>query len=327
MKKLYTLSFVLLVSLSFGQVTDTFIGTGILSANGWILHSGTPSQLTISSGSLTYSGLTPTGNKIALTAGNSEDVNKSVGAAIAGVAYFSAVLNFPNITGLTTTGDYSISLGSQTGTAVTGLYGRLMLKTGVTANTFNIGLVNTSGAGTTPSYLPTDYPTGTSVLVVVKYDKSNNTAYLFVNPALDSTEPVPSLTNATGTTAAPASIASICLRQAGTATIGTGNVQYDDIRAGSTWNYVTTSVLVLSVKQNEIDGLNVYPNPITKGVLYIKSNSDSTKSVAIFDALGKQVLNAKTANNAVNVSSLKGGSYIVKITEEGKTDTKKLIIQ
>lgn len=327
MKKFYTLLFILMASLSFGQVTDTFTGTGALSANGWTLHSGTASQLTISSGSLTYPGLTPTGNKVALVAGNSEDVNKSVGNAITGISYYSAVLNFPNTTGLTTTGDYSIALGATTGSSVTSLYGRLTLKTGATANTFNIGIVNTSGTGTLPNFLATDYPTGTPVFVVVKYDRSNNTAYLFVNPALDSTEPVPSLTNATGTSAAPTSIASLCLRQGGNATAGTGNVEYDDLRAGDTWAYVTTSALVLSVKQNAISGLSVYPNPVTKGTLYITSNSASAKSVAIFDVLGKQVLNAKTANNAVNVSSLKGGIYIVKITEDGKTDTKKLVIE
>jgi hypothetical protein len=43
--------------------------------------------------------------------------------------------------------------------------------------------------------------------------------------------------------------------------------------------------------------------------------------------LGKQILNAKTANGTVNVSNLKGGTYIVKITEDGKTDTRKLIIE
>ncbi len=83
----------------------------------------------------------------------------------------------------------------------------------------------------------------------------------------------------------------------------------------------------LSVKQNEIEGLSIYPNPVTKGTLYITSNSASAKSVAIFDVLGKQVLNAKTSNNAVNVASLKGGVYILKITEEGKIDTRKLIIE
>jgi hypothetical protein len=84
---------------------------------------------------------------------------------------------------------------------------------------------------------------------------------------------------------------------------------------------------VLGVKQNAIVGLNMYPNPVSKGTLYITSNSSEAKSVLVYDILGKQVLNSKTSNNAVNVSSLKSGSYIVKITEDGKTDTKKLIIE
>lgn len=43
--------------------------------------------------------------------------------------------------------------------------------------------------------------------------------------------------------------------------------------------------------------------------------------------LGKEVVNAKVTNNTVNVSNLTSGIYIVKITEEGKTSTKKLIIE
>ena len=327
MKKFYTLSFILLTTMSFGQITDTFTGTGLLSANGWTVHSGTTGFISISAGSLTYAPLTPTGNKVALVAGNAEDVNKSVGTAITTAAYYSAVVNFPNTTGLTTAGDYSFAFGATTGAVVTSLYGRLFFKTGVTANTFNIGLVNTSGTGTTPTYLATDYPIGTPIFVVVKYDRSNNTAYLFVNPALDSTEPAASLTNVTGTTAAPTSIASICFRQAGNTTIGTGNVEFDDVRAADNWAYVTTSVLSLSVKQNTIAGLSVYPNPVIDGNLFITSNSSEAKTVSVYDILGKQVLNAKTINNAVNVSNLKGGAYIVRITEDGKTDTRKFIIR
>lgn len=326
MKKFYTLFFILLASLSFGQFTDTFTGTGLLSANGWTVHSGT-TPLSISSGSLTYPGLTGGGgNKVALIAGNSEDANKSIGTAITTITYYSTVLNLPNTNGLSTVGDYSMSLGGATGTSVTSLPARLMLKTGTAANTFNIGIVNNSGTGTSPTYLATDYPVETPVFVVVKYDRANNTADLFVNPTLGSTEPSPSLTNATGTSTVT-SIASLCIRQGGNATAGTGNVEFDDIRIGGTWSYVTAPAIVLSVKQNTIAGLSIYPNPVTKGTLYITSNSSSAKSVAIFDVLGKQVLNAKTSNNAVNVSSLKGGVYIVKITEDGKTDTKKLVIE
>ena len=90
---------------------------------------------------------------------------------------------------------------------------------------------------------------------------------------------------------------------------------------------VSLGNFTLSNSEFQINGLKIYPNPVTKGTLYITSNSASAKSVAIFDILGKQVLNTKTLNNAVNVANLKGGVYILKITEEGKTDTKKLIIE
>ena len=83
----------------------------------------------------------------------------------------------------------------------------------------------------------------------------------------------------------------------------------------------------LSVKQNKIAGLNIYPNPVKNGTLHITSNSSSAKTVVIYDVLGKEVSNTKTSNNSVNVSNLKGGVYIVKITEDGKTDTRKLMIE
>lgn len=92
-------------------------------------------------------------------------------------------------------------------------------------------------------------------------------------------------------------------------------------------NFTISVNQVLGVKQNAIAGLNMYPNPVSQGTLYITSNSSEAKTVSVYDLLGKQVLNAKTSNNAVNVSSLTSGSYIVKITEEGKTDTKKLIVE
>ncbi|NDP26743.1 MAG: T9SS type A sorting domain-containing protein [Flavobacterium sp.] len=98
---------------------------------------------------------------------------------------------------------------------------------------------------------------------------------------------------------------------------------------GGTVSFDQMSVVqtVLSVKQNTIAGLNVYPNPVTDGNLYITSNSSNAKTVVVYDILGKQVLESKTSNSAVNVSTLKGGAYIVRITEDGKTDTKKVIIQ
>jgi hypothetical protein len=97
-----------------------------------------------------------------------------------------------------------------------------------------------------------------------------------------------------------------------------GTVSFDQISVVQT---------TLGVKQESISGLNMYPNPVKNGNLYITSNSSEAKSVEIYDILGKQVLNAKVSNNTVNVSNLKGGAYIVKINEEDKTATRKLIIE
>jgi hypothetical protein len=84
----------------------------------------------------------------------------------------------------------------------------------------------------------------------------------------------------------------------------------------------------LSTKQNAISGLNVYPNPVVNGNLFItSSNTAATKSVAIFDVLGKQVIKTNVSNQVVNVSKLISGVYILKITEEGKTATRKLVIK
>lgn len=92
-------------------------------------------------------------------------------------------------------------------------------------------------------------------------------------------------------------------------------------------NFSITINETLGLKQNAIAGLNMYPNPVSKGTLFITSNSSEVKSVAVYDLLGKQVLDTKTSNNSINVSNLKAGSYIVKITEDGKIDTKKLIVE
>jgi len=83
----------------------------------------------------------------------------------------------------------------------------------------------------------------------------------------------------------------------------------------------------LATQQFNIAGLKVYPNPVKNGNLYITSDSNETKAVAIYNVLGKQVLTANVNDAPINVSNLSAGIYIVKITEAGKTATKKLVIE
>jgi hypothetical protein len=77
---------------------------------------------------------------------------------------------------------------------------------------------------------------------------------------------------------------------------------------------------------SQIDGLKMYPNP-TKNNLFIETALNSEINVSVINVLGKEVINSKVSNNAVNITGLTPGMYIVKISEEGKTATKKLIIE
>ncbi|NDI97908.1 T9SS type A sorting domain-containing protein [Flavobacterium sp. LaA7.5] len=82
-----------------------------------------------------------------------------------------------------------------------------------------------------------------------------------------------------------------------------------------------------SIKQNNISTLKIFPNPLSGSVLTITSDANAAKTVAIYDVLGKQVINTVTTTGTVNVSNLTSGIYIVKITEEGKTATRKLVVK
>ncbi|MDX1278745.1 T9SS type A sorting domain-containing protein, partial [Oceanihabitans sediminis] len=59
----------------------------------------------------------------------------------------------------------------------------------------------------------------------------------------------------------------------------------------------------------------------------ITSTSQDAMNVQVFDILGKQVKNETLTNNTLNVSNLKSGVYIVKITQNNASTTKKLVIK
>lgn len=330
MKKLYTLSLsILTITLSLAQASDPFLGTGSLNANGWLTHSGTAGQQTITAGSLTFSGMTSQGNRTQIIAGNTEDINLASAADITGVAYYSLLMNVTTATGLVAntdaSGAYFVHTSQGAGAAPgTTFQAKLCIKAGSVADTFNLGIFNTASTGT-PTFSITDFNIATTYLIVVKYDFGTNTASLWVNPAIGGTETAPTITNNTGTAAAPTQIRAIAIRQAGTAAAGTGSIDIDEIRLGTTWAYVTSDIL--RTNQNAITGLRVYPNPVTNGTLFIETSANADKKVVIFDVLGKKVLSTSTNDNAVNVSSLNAGVYIVKITEEGKTASRKLVIR
>lgn len=87
------------------------------------------------------------------------------------------------------------------------------------------------------------------------------------------------------------------------------------------------SDLTLRVGRNDIDGFSLYPNPVTNGKLMINTINNGTKEIQIFNILGKSVISTNLKGKELNVSKLHAGMYILKIQENGKTATRKLVIK
>lgn len=99
-------------------------------------------------------------------------------------------------------------------------------------------------------------------------------------------------------------------------------VSFDNI------SFVSPGASVLSSSSfDNINGLTMYPNPLSGNTLFITSTANAEMNVKIYNVLGKEVLSTKVNNTAVDVSNLASGVYMVKITEEGNTATRKLVIK
>ena len=246
MLKIYLSSLAILAcTFLFAQTFESFNFDGALNANGWTTHSGAvPGQFQVlitpsnSGSSLSYSGLQNSiGNRAIFIAGNTEDVNKAI-SGISGVGYLSFLMNVTNADTLSTTGVHFIGFGGAAGTSLSAFAGRVYVKKGLSPNTFQLGILNYTGGtpSPTPNYLLTEFPAGTTLLVVIKLNNTTSPiqASLFVNPVPGSAEPIPTIESSLGTSIFN-SFASVYLRH------GTGirNVEIDEIRVGSSWESVT----------------------------------------------------------------------------------------
>lgn len=82
-----------------------------------------------------------------------------------------------------------------------------------------------------------------------------------------------------------------------------------------------------ALETSSIEGLNLYPNPVSNGKVYISTKNDLDKEIIIFDVLGKKVLQTVLSSRELNVSNLSSGVYIIKIYEQEASATRKLIIK
>lgn len=72
----------------------------------------------------------------------------------------------------------------------------------------------------------------------------------------------------------------------------------------------------------------MYPNPVSGGKVVITSSNSVGKQVEIYTLLGNSVYNKNLKfNEVLDVSNLTVGIYIIKVKENERISTRKLIIK
>ena len=204
---------------------------------------------------------------------------------------------------------------------------------------FNLGL-SKSNSGTECVWSPTEFDFGTQHLIVISYENigdaidTNQVANLWIDPetntqpavTLTQNNPISAVDGITPVKITRSNLDRIKLVQASSSS--TPTLVIDEIRVANNWGEALGTTSTLGVSKMDVSKFTLYPNPVSNGKLYISSPSSSQKQVAIYSILGQKVLDTKTTNNAeINVSKLAKGNYILKITEDGKSEAKKLIVK
>tara|TARA_B110000444_G_scaffold90492_1_gene85478 strand:+ start:461 stop:1024 length:564 start_codon:yes stop_codon:yes gene_type:complete len=105
-----------------------------------------------------------------------------------------------------------------------------------------------------------------------------------------------------------------------------GVTDYTCTPHSSMYGTITVNSL-MSVNENEMLGLKIFPNPTSSGYVTLKTSVSGIKNVELFDLSGKIVLKTSLNTNTLNVDSVSPGVYFIKLSVNGVVETSKLIIR
>ena len=105
-------------------------------------------------------------------------------------------------------------------------------------------------------------------------------------------------------------------------------VQYEGVIVD---NFVITGTHVLANEQNNFDAFTISPNP-SNGIIVVKMTTSEDVKVDLYDMRGRKCFTNEykntntTFSQEINLGQLEKGVYLLSISSEGKTQTKKVII-
>ncbi|MGB3145967.1 MAG: T9SS type A sorting domain-containing protein [Maribacter sp.] len=91
--------------------------------------------------------------------------------------------------------------------------------------------------------------------------------------------------------------------------------------------YAQDSIRFDNLKNDEISGFKLYPNPATADVVYVTTDKNNLKEIRIYDVFGELVQTDRISNKTLNISKLSPGVYVVQVTENEKSITRKLVVK
>lgn len=80
-------------------------------------------------------------------------------------------------------------------------------------------------------------------------------------------------------------------------------------------------------QSNQESSLKIYPNPAINDIVYITTTDNADKQVVIYDVFGEVVLMDRIKSKSLDISRLVAGVYLLRITKNKKTMTRKLIVK
>ena len=283
-------------------ITEDFeYADGSLSDNpSWNSFSGTAGDLLVSSGQAVVQHGTA-----------SEDVNITFNSGT-GDVFYALDFTVVNPGGIITGNDYEYFAILKDDSFA--YRARLDVAEALNGGDFTIG-ISTEGS-TADAVWATDLSYGTTYRATVRFNQESNTSELWIDATastdtsilgLDGTDP--------GTT-----VTQFALRQSDSSL--NESILIDNLIVSQTFNETLSSNNLHAATD-----FNLYPNPTKSDFVNITSTGSGAMQAAVFDILGKQVINTTVSNKRINISTLHTGIYIVKLTQGAATTTKKLIIQ
>ena len=273
----------------------------LVSSSNWNNFSGTEGDLLVADGKALVQHGTP-----------SEDAGVSFGA-VEGVLYYAFDFSVNNPGESIFGGDYEyFAMFKDDGFSYRARID--IVEANIQGNDFSIGI--SSVGSTADAVWPDDLSFETNYRVTVKYDQNLNIAQLWINASSETdTSILGEDESDPGTT-----ITQFGLRQSDSSQ--NEGILIDNLSISQTFNGTLSDNQTLSSNFN----IGLYPNPTNLGFVNISTNKSGLISAEVYDILGKVVISSNVNNGRLNLSKLKAGMYIIKITQNNLTNTKKLII-